>query len=311
MEMKMEKFKMEIGKLKKEFTDVTESDRDIYYGCYIGIEYDESVNKKIGIDESIHLKGFCTLGGYKEDFEKTPERIPITVSLSFAYYNEEEKSYPLMLPKGAKLAFCPRNYEIKNMVFYNENDGEFYLKNKKLDILQYIKEKIKENNRVLREFTGRTIRIKRRIVWYIINPILKAGLNISTALFHCLTGDNLNLSSDQRLFHYFMRDQKIDLKVLKEEKANTVDFFGMKVKYPPLISYSAINLLLFIILFAFNYKPHVLKVLFNNTYFTILYVIISYCLMLLFGKLFFRWTSNLFINGVQNTRPADEQGYVY
>ena len=81
-------------------------------------------------------------------------------------------------------------------------------------------------------------------------------------------GENISILNDSKYYYK-----------IKENNNLTIDFFGMKAEIVPLITYSVVHLIAYFVLYYFKFKPSVLKYLFNNSFLTILYVIVSYTIM--------------------------------
>ena len=275
------RFKSLLAQFSMVFPEAETSFREIHSAYYVISEYPKSVNQKVNIPEERKLYRLISVGGFNDDFVQYPENAPVTVSITFSIYNVERKAYAMVLPPATRLTRCPRSYDLSD-VFFSETTGNFSRNGKPIDIFMFLRSEIRRNERVLSYFRGLPTRLFRRFRWYFLSPTFKFIGTIFRTLFLICTGKRLLVKQSDRsyAFNYLLGDDKakieVEEKVLSPDKTKEIDFFGMKVKLIPLITYASINLLAYFVLYMFGFKPPVLKTLFGNALLSALYVIVSY-----------------------------------
>lgn len=311
----MTKFKELSSTLGDAFPGLETSFQNLFSSYYIVNEYPKSINKKVGIHPERKLYRLISFGGYNSDFENTPHGVKISVSVTFSIYEPASKSYAIILPAGTKLVHCPRCFDVTDEITFSEATGEFYKKGKAIDITKYLRMLIEKNERVLLPFRGLPQRLGRRFRWYFIAPLAAMLSKLFDTLFFICSGKKLSKENKSHPSKFFLAGAETEKLVVENElseakQAKEIDFFGMKAKPAPLITYATINLAGYVTLYNLGIKPSILKTLFGNAFLSILYVVVSYSLLEFgFGRLF-HWLSQLTLDLENAMETPEKQGYV-
>jgi hypothetical protein len=311
----LDNFKNLIKDLSIAFPEIETSFRENFSAYYIIREFPKSVNERIGVHRERKLYSLVSFGANNTDFNESPDRVKISISISFTIYETEGASYARVLPHGAKLVHCPRSFDITDEVTFSETTGKFYRNGRVLDLVKYLKEKIRRNESVLLPFRGLFERFVRRLRWYLVAPL--AGFFSATfvSLFYLATGKRLLPEKREHHYVYLSAGTEAEQLVVEsglseDKKVTEIDFFGMKVKPAPLITYASLNLVGYLILYSLSFKPPILKTLFENTFLSILYVVVTYSLLEFgFGKIF-HWLSQRTLDLKNAMKVPEKQGYV-
>lgn len=188
---------------------------------------------------------------------------------------------------------------------YNISNSKLFIKNKEISGCAIINKFYNAHIRPTRLLKGIWIRAKLffwRIALYRFFKLLADTFHYSLLL---ISGDRYtyqSVFSQEKLNGRIISSswkELIDKDVMeeKDKKNKEIEFFGHKLDYWPIIVYSIINLFLY---FYFNYisfKPRVLVKIIDNSFLTLLYVVVSIWLLVfimpsMLRKLI-RWNSKI------------------
>ena len=306
----MEEFKKLKTVLENSFNKVDLSDRPTYISFYLTFDYDKSTNMKLRIPTEISLFSFLSFGFYKDDYFKDKTRIPIRVSVSFVYYEVKTNSYPLKMPRETNWLWCPRNTESIGILYWNATTNRFSVGKRMVNLVEYLRIELKSHQLPLKPIIGIIERYQRLLKWYILSPFFEIIFHCMQLLFYIFTGKKAKPKKEMYQFLYHETETELETETVSQEKENTVDFFGLKVKLPPLISYCSVHFIVFSIMFFLKFKPDYIKNIFSNTFLTAIYVIISYFFMeFVIGNTLF-WVCSKIYNIYLKTKNPKSKSYV-
>jgi hypothetical protein len=301
-----ERFDENISVFSDTYKEIQKSDTNYGHYFYIKMLFEKAINKRIEIDEEIEICSFISIGYLNSDII-SENRIPIEVRLNFAWYNKEDKAYPLTLPASAKIIFAPRNIEINKLVNWNSASNEFIDKNGKTeDIKKILNGLIKRHTRPTKKYRGIIERFNRRILWYPVLSIVEIFKKISFSLYELIAGRKIVLNEQQYAFNYlFMLGQKPEYKTI-EKIDNKANIYGINTNISSLILYSIINLGIYSFLYLTKNVPVFLESILKSGLLSIFYVVITYSIYQLVLSRPFLWLSDLWLKiiaGINKNKP--------
>ncbi len=183
----------------------------------------------------------------------------------------------------------PLDLEFRDEFFYDINTEKIYKKNKEItadDLLLYV---YRKHIRTTKDFFGFILRIRLRF-WRIWLPCL---LKLISSTFHYLL---LIISGDRYTYEFLFKEENLNGQIISsrmegrvnkvpkppketEEKAATIDFFGIDVPQWPIVFYSSLHLCLLVLIKYLGIKVTQIKEFFDNNFCMVLYVIVSFWLI--------------------------------
>jgi hypothetical protein len=218
------------------------------------------------------------------------------VNISFDLSWLKEGSYYHSFPVKIKQNYAPQKIDRSDLLKWNPEENIFLYQDKKSTLKESISKIIIMHLKTTRNISGIPNRAYRAIRWGLQYPLL---LLIKIMLLI------VNVTSEKRkIIKRDIINNKTNIQFdsqynyhINEFYNVKINFFGMDVYIKPLMTYCSINLIAYIICYYLRFKPPILKYLFNNTYLTVLYAILTYSIMYyVIPK-----TLNLVINGINSS----------
>ena len=167
------------------------------------------------------------------------------------------------------------NFAERNKYYVKKTTGQLY-KKKGRDYIEINPREIFEDLHKIH--LNSKFRGKNRftnIKWFILK-IIFLFFKILTAIFKYLylfiTGKKLTLAES------FLTTTQFRQQVIKEETVikKEIGFFNIKANIIPIVSYSFLHLVGYIIFYTFRYKPQIFTTILMNNFLTVIYVIVTY-----------------------------------
>ena len=81
------------------------------------------------------------------------------------------------------------------------------------------------------------------------------------------------------IFDSYSKENKKVKHEINDDHVAEIEFFGMTMNATPVITYSVINLAIYVAFYISNFRPKIIITMINNTFLSVLYIIVSYSIM--------------------------------
>ncbi|HRY59897.1 MAG TPA: hypothetical protein P5096_00775 [Patescibacteria group bacterium] len=282
---------MDIEAIRKKFRDSFELEsngfinpvflNDTKIGFSARKDCDEKILRKIKILEG---KKYTTLIHIILPDDKVgleSDKVPLRVRASFDLVGEDNSTYIIDDRYIKRKKFKPIDLISRDDYFYDLKTNIFYKKGKIASGSDIINEIYSLHIKPTKTWRGMYLRAK--VAWKnLISYLIEQIANLLVLILLLISGRKIPYGRISRYLEEAFKKNPANKFGQTEESLSQmkiadseVEFFGLKTEPVPIFSYSFIHLIVFVVFYFLNYRPHLLKVIFSNNFLTIIYVIFS------------------------------------
>lgn len=181
----------------------------------------------------------------------------------------------------------PIDLESRDSYFYDVETGEFYKKNKKTCAEKIIDEIYSKHIKSTQIVRGLWLNFKILFWKFFLRSLFS-----HTSKFFCWM--LCIISGDKYSYEPFFEEETLNGKIIKSrfrppveitnqgekvrenfEESSKIDFFNYKVRHWPIVFYSILHGIMYIIFMLKSYKPLIITAIFKNNFLTVIYVIVT------------------------------------
>lgn len=240
------------------------------------LEHDKLLNSKLGLSMDLDLFSVMLMSA-DESNKDDKGFYNINIKIDLVWFNQQERGYYHSFPKPFNQYRCPKKIDTSALLKWNPETNYFIFRGQKALLKDVVSIIIKMHLRTTKNGFS-FLALTRSIRWFLsslFSVLIKIALTISNITSGTRKILGKEIYNDKASI---INESKYDYKINTNDH-NKIEFFGMQVDFIPLVTYSFVNLSAYFLCYFMEFKPPVLKYLFNNAFLVILYVILTYSIM--------------------------------